>query len=79
MKMVLARQKILTLKVTITVFVMIITLMQMKHGCMGTGLIRQIMVFLVMEESLQKDLHQTILHDGYSPSPKVLQETVFER
>ena len=31
---------------------------------MGIGFIRQIMVFLVMEESLQNDLHQRMLHDG---------------
>ena len=30
----------------------------------GISFMRQIMVFLVMEESPQKDLHQTILHDG---------------
>ena len=49
MKMVSARLKMLTLKVHITVVVMTMKLMRMKHGCMGTGFIRQIMVFLVIK------------------------------
>ena len=49
MKMVLARLKMLTLRVHITVSVMIMALMQMKHGCMGIDFIQQIMVFLVMK------------------------------
>ena len=64
MKMVSARLKILTLKVSITVFVMTMALIQMKHGRMGIGFIRQNVVFLMMEERLLKGLHQTILHDG---------------
>ena len=44
--------------------VMIMVLMQMKHGCMGIGFIQQIMLFLVMKYRLQKGLHQTTLHDG---------------
>ena len=60
----LARLRILTLKVRITVFAMIMALMQMKHGYMWIGFIRQNMVFLVMEERPQKGLHQTILHYG---------------
>ena len=39
----------LTLNVYITVSVMAMALMQMKHGCMGIGFIRRIMVFLVMK------------------------------
>ena len=74
----LARLKILTFKVRITVSVMAMALMQMKHGCMGIGFIRKNMVFLVMEERQQKGLHQTILHDGL-PSLKVLQEKVLKR
>ena len=35
----------LTLKVHITVSVMTMALMQMKHGCMGIGFIRQIGIF----------------------------------
>ena len=46
--LVLARSKILILKVRITVFVMIMALMQMKYGCMGIGFTRQEMVFLVV-------------------------------
>ena len=38
-------KKILTLKVLITVFVMTMTLMYMKHGFMGIGFIRQPMAF----------------------------------
>ena len=56
MKMVLARLKILTLKVRITVFVMPMALMRMKYGCMGIGFIRQTMVFLVMEKRQQNGL-----------------------
>ena len=37
MKMVLARLKMLTLRVIITVFVMTMVLMRMKRGCMGVG------------------------------------------
>ena len=33
----------------IIVFVMTVTLMQMKHGCIGIGLITQPMIFLVMK------------------------------
>ena len=50
MKMVLARLTILTLKVSTTLFVMTMVLMQMKHKCMGIGFIRRAMVFLVMKE-----------------------------
>ena len=39
----------ITSKVHITVSVMTKALMRMKHGCMGIGFIRQIMVFLVMK------------------------------
>ena len=35
--------------VHITVSVMTMALMQMKHGCMGIGFIQRIMVFLVMK------------------------------
>ena len=49
MKMVSARLKMLTLKVHITVSVMTMALMQMKHGCMGIGFIRLVMVFLAMK------------------------------
>ena len=49
--MVLVRLRVLTsLKEPITVFAMTMVLMQMKHGCMGTGFIRKAMVFLVIEE-----------------------------
>ena len=41
---------ILTLKVCITVTVMSMALMEMKHGYMGIGFIQQSMVFFVMEE-----------------------------
>ena len=37
------------IKVRIAVFVMTMALIEMKHGCRGTGFIRRIMVFLVMK------------------------------
>ena len=49
MKMVSARLKILTLRAQITVSVMTMTLIRMKNGCMETGFIRLVMVFLVMK------------------------------
>ena len=49
MKMVLAKLKIVTFKALITVSVITTALMQMKHGCMETGFIQQIMLFLVMK------------------------------
>ena len=49
MKMVSASLKMLILGVHITVFVMTMVLMQMKYGCMETGFIQQIMLFLVMK------------------------------
>ena len=51
----------------------------MKHEWIGTGFISQNMTFLVMEEKLQRDLHQTTLHNGYLHNLKVLQEKVLER
>ena len=44
-----SKVKILTLRVIITVFVMNMVLIRMRHGCMGTGFIRRIMVFLIMK------------------------------
>ena len=61
--MVLARLKYLTLKVHITVFVMTMVLMQMKHGLTGISFIRQNMVFMVMEKKQQKGLFLITLHD----------------
>ena len=49
MKMDSAKLKILTLRVRITVFEMTITLMKLKHGCMGIGFIAQFMVSLAMK------------------------------
>ena len=49
MKTVLAKLQMLTLTVHITVSVMNMALMGMKHGCMGTGFIRLVMVFLAMK------------------------------
>ena len=49
MKMVSARLEILTLRVIITVFVMTMALMKMKHGYMGIGFIPRSMIFLVMK------------------------------
>ena len=43
------RLKIPTLRVHITVSVITMALMQMKHGCMGIGYIQRIMVFSVMK------------------------------
>ena len=48
MKMVSARLKMVILNVDITVYVMTMALMQMKHKCMGIDFIRLVMVFLVM-------------------------------
>ena len=49
MKMVSARLKILTLRAQITVSVMTMALIRMKNGCMETGFIQLVMVFLVMK------------------------------
>ena len=49
MEMVSARLKILALRVRIIVFVMTKALIRIKDGRMGTGFIRQTMVFLVMK------------------------------
>ena len=49
MKMVSARLRMSTLKVHITVSVMVMVSMRMNHGCMGIGFIRQIMVFFTMK------------------------------
>ena len=56
MKMFLARLTIPALKVSTTVFVMAMALMQMKHRCGGIGFIRQPITFLVKEEKQQKGL-----------------------
>ena len=64
MKMFLAKLKIFTIKVLIIVFVMIIALMQVKYEFMGIRFIQQNVVFLVMEERLQKGLPPTTLHNG---------------
>ena len=48
MKMVSTKLKMVTLKVHITVYVMTVALMRMKHGCMEIDLIQLVMVFLVM-------------------------------
>ena len=45
-----ARLKYLTLKVHITVFLMTVVLMQVKHGLTEISFIRQNMVFMVMEK-----------------------------
>ena len=45
MKMVLARLSILTLKVRITVFVMIVALVETKYGCMRIGFIQNYGIF----------------------------------
>ena len=79
MKMVSARLKMLTLRVHIAVSVMIVALMQMKHGCMETGFIWQILLSLDIILRLQKDLHKTILHDGSLHSLKVLQERALNK
>ena len=44
-----SKVKMLTFRVRITVFVMTMALIWMKHGCMGTGFTRRIMVFLAMK------------------------------
>ena len=49
MKMILARLKILTLKVIIILFLMTMALIGLRHGCMGSGFIQRIMVFLAMK------------------------------
>ena len=48
-KMVLARLKMLTLNVHLTVSVMTMVLTRMKHRCMGIGFMRLVMLFLVMK------------------------------
>ena len=69
----------LILKVHITVSVMTMALMPMKHGCMGIGFIRLVMVFLAMKLKQQKGPQQTILRDGSSHGLKVLQEKELKR
>ena len=72
MKIVLARLKIVTLNVRITVLIMIMMRVQMKYGWMGIGFIRQpiVMVIMVnmvnltMEENVHKDHDQTTLCNG---------------
>ena len=49
----------------------------MKHGCIGIGVIQQIMLFLVMKQ--QKDLHQTTLHGESLNNQKVLQKKALKR
>ena len=44
-----SKVKMLTLRVHIIVFVMTTVLIQMKHGCMETGFMQQIIVCLVMK------------------------------
>ena len=62
--MVLARLTILMLKARTAAFVMIMVLMDMKHGWMGIDFIQQTLAFSVIEEKQRKGYHQTILHDG---------------
>ena len=62
--MVLARLTILILKARTTAFVMIMVLMDMKHGWMEIDFIQQTLAFWVIEEKQRKCYHQTILHDG---------------
>ena len=69
MKMVLARLKMLTLRVRIIVTVMAMVLIQMKHGCMGTGFIRWIMVIFghevkATETSPPENLTQWIITES---------------
>ena len=64
MKMVLVMLKMPTLRGCITVSVMTMALMQMKHGCMGIGFTQRIMVFSVTKQRVQKGLHQITLHEG---------------
>ena len=63
MKMVLARLSILTLKVRITVFVMIVALVETKYGCMRIGFIQNCGIFDDGRKTT-KGLHQTILQGG---------------
>ena len=63
MKMVLARLSILTLKVHITVFVMIVALVETKYGCMRIGFIQNYGIFDDGRKTT-KGLHQTILQGG---------------
>ena len=64
MKMAFSRLKMITRGVHITVSVTSMVLIQMKHGYMENGFVRQIMVFLAMKQRLQKDLHLITLHNG---------------
>ena len=50
---------------------------EIKHGCMGIGVIQQIMLFLVMKQ--QKDLHQTTLHNELLHNQKVLPKKALKR
>ena len=79
MKMVSARLKILILKEHLSIFVMTMALMRMKHTCMGIGSIWHTKIFLAMKSRKQKGPHQTILHDGSSHSQKALQKRALKR
>ena len=79
MKKALARFKMIMIIVHITVFVISMVLIQMKHGCMETGFIRQITLSLAMKLRLQKDLQLITLRDGSFQSLKVSQERALER
>ena len=62
--MVLTKLKVVTLKVHITVFAMVMVLMQIKHERIESGFTQQNMVFLMIEERSNKVLHQTTLYNG---------------
>ena len=48
----------------ITVFAMVMVLMQIKHERIESGFTQQNMVFLMIEERSHKVLHQTTLYNG---------------
>ena len=62
--MVLAKLKVVTLKMHITVFAMVMVLMQIKHEQIESGFTQQNVVFLMIEERSHKVLHQTTLYNG---------------
>ena len=52
---------------------------RLRHGCMETGFIQQILLSLDTMLRLRKDLHQMTLHYGSSHSLKASQEMVLKK
>ena len=58
---------------------MTMALMQMKHGCMETDFIRQILLSMDILLRQRKDLHQMTLYNGKLHIPKASQEIALNK